>query len=144
LLLSTDNSPTAGRKIPNQIIDCGRRKREGDAMDINAYKGIIKETLKQYLERYQTKLSPDEVDILLTTDDEHSIYLILRTGWQDKERVQHILIYIRIVKGRIYVEEDWTDFDVVGHLLAADIPQEDIVLAFHHLAMRRYTGFAPA
>ncbi|GIK57975.1 MAG: hypothetical protein BroJett015_36380 [Chloroflexota bacterium] len=113
-------------------------------MDVTSYQEIIKDTLKQYLDQYQPRSAYGDVDTLLTTDDQHGIYLVLRTGWQGKERVQHILIYVRVKNGRIYVEEDWTDFDVVGHLLAAGVPQESIVLAFHHPAIRSYTEFAPA
>lgn len=40
--------------------------------------------------------------------------------------------------------EDWTDFDVVGRLMEAGIPQKKIVLAFHHPDMRPLTEFATA
>jgi hypothetical protein len=42
------------------------------------------------------------------------------------------------------VDEDCTGFDGVGHLLEANIPQEDIVLAFHHPQLRPLTEFAVA
>jgi hypothetical protein len=42
------------------------------------------------------------------------------------------------------VEEDWTDFDVVRHLLEANISQEDVVPAFHHTQLRPLTEFAVA
>jgi hypothetical protein len=111
---------------------------------VTRYKEIIKETLQEFLERYQPQPERSNIDTLLTADDERGVYLILRTGWQAKERVQRILIYIRLINNRVYVEEDWTDFDVVGRLLDAGIPQEDVVLAFHHPSLRPFTEFALA
>jgi hypothetical protein len=110
---------------------------------LTEYKEIVKATLRQYQERYLSRSIQGDVETLLTFDDEHGIYLVLRTGWQAKERIQHILIYIRLVDGRVCVEEDWTDFDVVGRLLDAGVPQDDIVLAFHHPSLRPYADFAP-
>lgn len=112
--------------------------------NIESYRSIIKDVLVQYLDRYLSRAMQSEIETLFVADDKREVYLILRTGWQSKERIQHILIFVRIVNGRILVEEDWTDFDVVGHLLAAGIPQEEIVLAFHHPSLRPYTEFALA
>jgi hypothetical protein len=110
---------------------------------VDRYKKIIKEILRVFQERFQPQSEQGDVETLLTADDERGVYLILRTGWQAKERVQRILIYIRLINNRVYVEEDWTDFDVVGRLLDAGIPQEDVVLAFHHPSLRPFTEFAP-
>ncbi len=56
----------------------------------------------------------------------------------------YITMYLRIKNGKIWVEEDWTDLGVVDDLLAAEIPQSDIVLEFHHPSKRPFTEFATA
>lgn len=100
---------------------------------------IIKEILKSYIERHQATSQPPEIETLLITDDERGHYLVIKNGWQDKDRVQHIPIFVRLVDGQVWVEEDWTDYEVVDRLLQAGIPQEDIVLAFHHPTMRQFS-----
>lgn len=107
------------------------------------YQKIIKNVLQEYLHRFSS--SKDQtVDTLFSTDDQHGVYIILKNGWQGKDRIQNILIFIRLVNEKVWVEEDWTDFDVVGRLMEAGVPQENIVLAFHHPTMRPLTEFATA
>lgn len=106
------------------------------------YKTVTKEMLEEYLARHEASRHDTDVQTLLITDDEHGHYMILKCGWHGKDRVQHILIYIRLVGGKIWVEEDWTDYEVVERLLESGIPQEDVVLAFHHPLLRPHAEFA--
>ena len=105
---------------------------------------IIKQVLQEYLQQFQSLSKDSLVETLLSTDDQHGVYMVLKNGWRGKDRIQNILIFIRLVKDKVLVEEDWTDFDIVGQLLEAGIPQENIVLAFHHHDLRHLTEFAPA
>jgi hypothetical protein len=109
--------------------------------ELSKYQTIIKELLKDYMEQHQTSSHDSEVETLLVTDDEHGQYLVIKNGWQGKDRVQLIPIFLRLVDGKIWVEEDWTDYEVVDRLLEAGIPQEQIVLAFHHPSMRQFSEF---
>ena len=45
---------------------------------------------------------------------------------------------------KIYIEEDTSNQPIAESLLAAGVPKEDIVLAFHAPDKRRYTKFALA
>ncbi|MFZ1026640.1 MAG: element excision factor XisI family protein [Limnoraphis robusta] len=62
--------------------------------------------------------------------------------WEDKKLVQHIIIYICIKDGKVWVEEDSTNLCVVDDLLSEGIPQNQIVLGFHHPSKRGLTEFA--
>ena len=105
-----------------------------------------REIIEQILTGYQ-KLVPsspdDEVEELLAFDEKRDQYLWFRSGWQNKARVRHVTIYIRIKNGKVWVEEDWTDLEVVNDLLSAGIPA-DIVLGFQPLDVRQHTEFAIA
>lgn len=106
------------------------------------YQPIIEDVFQDFFDIYREPLADSGIETLPVTDDEHGRYLILRSGWQGKERVQHVLVFIRLVGSKVWVEEDWTDFDFVGRLLEAGVPAEDIVLAFHHPSLRPLTEFA--
>lgn len=114
---------------------------------LTAYRSAIKTTLDQY---YQTTLaqSPEansnEVSDRLALDDIHDQYLWFRFGWDDRKLVQHIIMYLSIKQGKVWIEQDATNLCVVDNLLAAGIPAEDIVLGFHHPSKRALTEFAPA
>ena len=53
-------------------------------------------------------------------------------------------VLLRIVNGKIWVEEDRTMVGFVGELLMAGIPHDAILLAFQPPQMRHHTQFAVA
>ncbi|EAW34823.1 element excision factor XisI family protein [Lyngbya sp. PCC 8106] len=61
---------------------------------------------------------------------------------KDKKLVQHMIIYICIKDGKVWVEEDSTDLCVIDDLLSEGIPENHIVLGFHHPSKRGFTEFA--
>jgi hypothetical protein len=111
------------------------------------YRSIIKKILTGYYEMtVKGVIVCDELDadVRLAFDEERDQYLWFRSGWDDKQRICHITMYLRLKDGKIWVEEDLTDLCVVDDLLAAGIPKSDIVLGFHHPSKRALTEFATA
>lgn len=110
------------------------------------YRQTIQTCLQHYYALSQnqprSRHSNAEITDHLILDAERDRYLWLRCGWEDKKRVQHIILYLRIENGKIWVETDNTDLGIVDDLLAAHIPQQDIVLGFHHPSKRPLTEFA--
>ena len=53
-------------------------------------------------------------------------------------------MYVRLKKGKFWIEDDWTEDGIVAYLKEAGVPNEDIVLAFNPPDMRQYTEFAVA
>lgn len=85
-----------------------------------------------------------EVSDRLALDEDRDQYLWFRFGWDDRKLVQHIIIYLCIKNGKVWVEQDATDLCVVDDLVGAGIPAQDIVLGFHHPQKRALTEFATA
>ena len=111
----------------------------------DSYHNIIQKILKRYyqLATKQADLQNDsEVSDRLALDKNRGQYLWFRFGWDDKQFVQYIIMYLCIKNGKVWVEQDSTDLCVVDDLLAAGIPANDIVLGFHHPNKRKLTEFA--
>lgn len=111
------------------------------------YRSSIQTILNRYYRMtisQSASLEGSEVSDRLAFDPERDQYLWFRFGWDDKKRVQQIIMYICIKNGKIWVEEDSTNLCVVDDLLAAEIPQTDIVLGFHHPSKRALTEFSHA
>ncbi|MEM9543153.1 MAG: XisI protein [Cyanobacteria bacterium P01_E01_bin.42] len=108
------------------------------------YRNTIVKLLQEYYDLTPRRDREDLARDYLALDKERDCYLWIRSGWKDKKRIQHIIIYLRIERNQIWVEEDSTDLGVVDDLLRANIPQEDIVLGFHHPSQRSLTGFGCA
>lgn len=107
---------------------------------LTQYRSLIQKLLTEYRQLGQSQL--DESTDRLAFDLERDEYLWFQSGWRGKERVRHITMYLRIVNGKIWVEEDMTNLCVVDDLLAAGVPKQDIVLGFQHPSKRPLTEFA--
>jgi hypothetical protein len=70
--------------------------------------------------------------------------MLLKTGWSAQGRVRGVTVYVRLRNGKFWIEEDWTENGIATDLLAAGVPSQDIVLAFHHPDIRPLTEFAVA
>ena len=111
------------------------------------YRTTIKKILTGYYEmtvKGAIALNKVEPDDRLAFDEERDQYLWFRSGWEGKQRIRYITMYLRIKDGKIWVEEDSTDLPLVDDLLAAEIPKSDIILGFHHPSKRAFTDFATA
>jgi glyoxylase-like metal-dependent hydrolase (beta-lactamase superfamily II) len=86
----------------------------------------------------------DDVETLLLADTTNDNYLLIDAGWDGIERVHHIIAHLRIRDGKIWVEVDNTDQQIVQQLLDVGIAKELIVLAFYSPQKRRFTDFAVA
>jgi hypothetical protein len=107
------------------------------------YREIIKKILTDYAELIERQPTPG-VDTELVFDEGHDQYMLLSVGWRERKRVRGTTVYLRLRHGKIWVEEDWLEDGLVKDLLAAGIPQQDIVIGFHHPEMRPLTEFATA
>lgn len=70
-------------------------------------------------------------------------YLLMNVGW-DKRGVHGCLVHIDIIDGKCWIQRDGTEDGIAIKLEAADIPKDQIVLAFRSPEMRKYTGCAIA
>ena len=106
------------------------------------YRQIIQSILKEYARQFNHK--PQGVEVIAVCDETTDTYAIVNVGWDGKERLNATTVLMRIVNGKIWVEEDRTMYGFVDELLSAGILQSDIVLGFQSPQMRQFTEFAVA
>lgn len=71
-------------------------------------------------------------------------YLLMTVGWNHDQRVHGCLVHIDIINGKLWIQRDGTEQGIVTELVAAGIPKEAIVLAFHPPEIRCHTEYAVA
>lgn len=108
---------------------------------VDEYRQIIKDIVSRHA---QMKYSHGEIERLPVCDEEQDSYLLLSIGWDGRRRVHSVVFHLRIRDGKIWVEDDWTEYGVAGELLDAGISNDEIVLGFHSAEKRPYTEFAVA
>jgi XisI protein len=109
-------------------------------MDVlKKYQKIIEEILTEYI---KIPYSNRQLEIKLIIDRTATNYIVMTLGWQGEERVHGCIIHIEIINGKIWIQRDGTEYGIANELVAAGIPKDKIVLAFHPEDVRQYTDFA--
>jgi hypothetical protein len=106
---------------------------------IGQYRSIVKNIIAEHA-RYRPSYGDVEVETVF--DDERGHYELIYAGWNGYKRVHGSVIHVDVKDGKVYVQHDGIEDGITPGLMEAGIPQEDIVLAFHHPEERKLTGFA--
>ncbi|MDY7014945.1 MAG: XisI protein [Cyanobacteriota bacterium] len=110
---------------------------------VEYYRDVIKKIITEY-HNFNLKSPSTTLESAVVFDEEREHYLLLTMGWKKNERIKGVTIHVRLQKGKIWIEEDWTEEGVATDLLREGIRSEEIVLAFHPPQLRQYTEFAIA
>ena len=96
---------------------------------ISEYQDLIEKILSRYVEL--DKLQPTNgIEYLFIADDERGHYFWLNLGWRNNKRINAETVYVRLLKGKFWIETEWTENGIAEDLIAAGVPENDIVLAF--------------
>lgn len=102
---------------------------------------IIEDILNEYI---KIPYANRQLETKLIIDRTATNYIVMTLGWQGEERVHGCIIHIEIIDGNIWIQRDGTEYGIANELVAAGIPKDKIVLAFHPEDVRQYTDFAIA
>jgi hypothetical protein len=105
---------------------------------------IIAAIVRRLIEHDAQRIRPShgDVEALALVDERQGSYMLLYVGWSGNVRHHDIIIHVRVRAGKVWIEHDGSAEGFATALIAAGIPADDIVLAFHHPRKRPSTGFA--
>jgi hypothetical protein len=106
---------------------------------LERYRQIARQIIADYA---STKPVYGEIETEAVIDPQRDHYEVIRSGWQGPRRVHGAVIHFDIIDGKFWIQYDGTDRPVADELIAAGVPREHIVLAFHPAELRQHTGFA--
>jgi len=106
---------------------------------VDKYRTDVQELLTQY-SRHKSPYGDDETQVIF--DREHDHYQLVHAGWHNDRRMYGCIIHMDIKNDKIWIQYDGTEVGMANELVAAGVPKEDIVLAFHPPYKRPYSGFA--
>jgi hypothetical protein len=108
---------------------------------LNAYADIVEKVLDVY-----TKIPYAHGDLTCEAIFDRPLgrFVLMTLGWDDDERVHHVLMHIDIINGKLWVQADNTEHGIAPELAQAGIPKSDIVLAFRPPEVRKHTEYATA
>jgi ketopantoate reductase len=102
---------------------------------LELYQNHIESLLKEYS---NYKPSYGDVEMQLIFDRERDRYQLMTVGWNKNRRIHGIVLHVDIKDGKIWIQHDGTEGGIAHELLALGVPKQDIVLAFHAPARRKY------
>jgi XisI protein len=82
------------------------------------------------------------VEEYLSFDTERDHYQLLALGWEQGRRVYFCILHLDIKNGKIWLQENNTDYDIIGGLIELGVPKSDIVIGFHPEDVRSMTDYA--
>ncbi len=106
---------------------------------LKIYRAYIQQILKEYA---SIGKPDDEIDTQLIFDAERDHYQLVYAGWKNRRRSYGCVLHLDIKDGKIWIQDNGTEFDIANELVQLGVPKDDIVLAFHEPFVRQYTGFA--
>ena len=106
---------------------------------LNRYREIVRRVIEEYAS-HKPSNGQIETEAIVDLDRDH--YEVMHVGWDGVRRVHGSVVHIDIHGDRVWIQYDGTSRPVADELVAAGIPREDIVLAFHPAELRQHTGFA--
>jgi len=84
----------------------------------------------------------DQIERETIIDPVQGHYQLMSIVWDGQRRVHGCLLHVDIKNGKIWIQHDGTEEGIANRLVAAGIPKEEIVLAFHSPFKRQFTEFA--
>jgi XisI protein len=79
-------------------------------------------------------------------DKEHGEYLLLKfvSGKNGESKNKYPIFHFRLKNGKVYVEENNTDSDVVAELVESGINKKDLILTDYSISTRKQTDVISA
>jgi hypothetical protein len=107
----------------------------------DADRAIIERVLTEYA---AIPYSHGDVELQTVFDRESDRYLVMLVGREGRRRVHGCLIHVDLQGDKLWIQRDGTEHGVARDFIAAGVPKERIVLAFHAPEDRPYTDYAVA
>jgi hypothetical protein len=106
---------------------------------VEQYRLIVRRLIEEYAS-YKPSHGQIETEAIIDREKDH--YEVVHVGWDKWRRVHGSVVHVDIIGGKVWVQYDGTTLPIAEEMVAAGIPREDIVLAFHAERVRHLTGYA--
>ncbi len=110
---------------------------------IKKYQNIIIDFLNRY-NKETANYSDEHTQRRILIDKENNSFQLLAIGWYNDGYTFGPIFHFDIINGKIWMQCNNTEREVVDEFMAAGVDRNDIVLGFVPPAARHFSGFAVA
>ncbi|MBC6477969.1 MAG: XisI protein [Hormoscilla sp. GUM202] len=108
---------------------------------VEAYRRLIYQTLSDYA---SIPYSHGQINSIVIESLDRNHFTIVKEGWNSQQHIHHCLVHVQIKNDKIWIHFDGTEDSITETLVAAGVPKDKIVLAFHPPHVRKHTEYAIA
>jgi XisI protein len=106
---------------------------------IDQYRDILHQSLSEHA---LLMSKPDRITSTVIVSEDRKHFMVINEGWEGKRRIHSLVFHAEIRDGKLWIHHDGIDRGITEDLVAAGIPKDYIVLAFHSPEIRTHTGYA--
>ena len=110
---------------------------------IKKYQNIVIDFLNRYNEETGGS-SNNSIKRRILIDKENNSFQLLSIGWRNNLYTFGPIFHFDIIDGKIWMQCNNTEREVVDEFMAAGVDRQDIVLGFVPPSARQFSGFAVA
>ncbi len=107
--------------------------------NLKEYRDRVRKVIEHYAEGQPL---PEGVERQFIFDTEHDHYQLVNVGWDDKHWIYGCVMHIDIKDGKVWLQYNGTEVEMGDELVAAGIPEKDIVIGFHSPFTRQFTKYS--
>ena len=109
---------------------------------VEKYRQILFDVLNDYVE--PRRIQADGIETILLADTKNDHYQVLFSGWKGRKQVYVVVFHLDIKDGKIWLQQNNSDYDIIEDIEARGAPKSDIVLGIHSPQIRPFTDYAVA
>lgn len=109
--------------------------------NLTFYRDTVEKILKDHA---AIPYSHGDIKQYVIVDRERTHFLLFDEGWDRNKRVHGCVAHVEIIDDKIWIHYDGIEDSITEELVAAGVPKDRIVLAFHPPQVRQHTGYAIA
>jgi XisI protein len=94
------------------------------------YRAAIKKILGDFAAAVNRDKIAKDLDLVCIFDDAQGLYMVYSIGWDKHDRISIPTLFIRIIEGKIWVEENWTEIELGEELMELGVAKEDICVGW--------------
>ncbi len=111
---------------------------------LTLYQDAVIRFMRRYLAETGQGIYKDEVKRRILIDRENNSFQLLSAGWRGSHYIFGPIFHFDLIDGKIWIQCNNTEREIVDELMAAGVDRQDIVLGFVPPDARLFSGFAVA
>ena len=106
---------------------------------VKKYEAAILSILNEYSKIKYANINGENQII---ADKESHRYQVVTIGWEDNMFIHDCPMHFDIINGKIWIQQNMTEWEVGDMLQAKGVPKSDIVIRFLSPSTRAYSDYA--